>query len=592
MAEVWLVAEWRGGRWRGLLSAAQPAGAQDISAQAQAAGTDVNQVVSRAAQGLVHPLWLLEVAKFSAQNLAQPLAAAQCLADACASAGPVRSGSDAQADPALGAASFAVRLPVQHAAAARHALAAELNGQALAPPARVLQAAALVRYLAGLLLGLAAWLGVVLRHARGTRPAPMAGGTMLALYGELSNRTRHLLPPAFALDATSPVLVVGRPRLSLPAVAQAWSGAGGTVASGRLLRAIDWPSALGSLVGTAPGLLAPGAGVLACSSARLPVRECAALAFRMLQGACEARWWQRQRLRPELVLFGHTGLADTTQLERAMQALGARTVHCVHGASHGWNFSGASDLALFACGHDARMADRFPAYGKSMHLPLDCPAPRPGNGRWVVLTSYTHPMNPAYAEAGNAADRACLDAVAAAARAHGQALEAIVWKPHPAIGSVAAADAQALRAHAERLGLQAWPKDWSLERLGDASVVVTTPSTAAIDALLHGKPPVVFAVVPMQPDLSYAQLPLFTRDAAALEAAIGRVLADAPGEHARAWQQVQPGTRPTVAAVPVLLRAATGRRAGPEPAHGAGPSASVACMATSAPAMPRRRPGT
>lgn len=237
-----------------------------------------------------------------------------------------------------------------------------------------------------------------------------------------------------------------------------------------------------------------------------------------------------------------------------MQARNATTIHCVHGTSHGWNFAGYSDIGLFVCGHDARLAQQFPGYRLATHLSLTAPAPVSGDQRWVLMTSYTHPMNPAYVSSGIEADLHCLNAVARAASAVGQQPKDIVWKPHPAIHAVAPAHAAALHAHARTLGFQPWPAGDGLDRLREFGVVVTTPSTAAIDALAHGKAPIVICANHPQADVIYARIPLIAECAADLVAAIRSVKFDQAATHAATWAALQPGGSITAEGVMGTLR--------------------------------------
>src|SRR5690606_8879585 len=71
---------------------------------------------------------------------------------------------------------------------------------------------------------IAAWFGVLLALCRfGGSGGRVAGARLVALHGEVSNRTRHLLDALKAGEPANGVLVLGLPRRSLEALRKDWA---------------------------------------------------------------------------------------------------------------------------------------------------------------------------------------------------------------------------------------------------------------------------------------------------------------------------------------------------------------------------------
>ncbi len=404
------------------------------------------------------------------------------------------------------------------------------------------------------LLALGALLWLALRH-QGT-PTAQARRilsqtiTVFAVHGEDSTRSRHLRQAlANPRAEASTLLILGRPHGSVEAAANRFDPAG-TIQPAAFLRPLDLPSAILSLPGSVAELFR---GFAETRNYRLPLpmRERIAIAFRMALGIAHARWWRSAAggLDISHAIFAHTGNSDTSRLEQAMQALGCRTIHAVHGTNIGWGFAGLSDLAVFQTGADARFAASLPAYGRCTHLALEKPAPAGQNGDWALLTSYTHLMSSAYQESGAQADCALVAWVSDAARQAGQDPKRVFWRPHPQIELVEDRERERLETAIAQAGFSLWPQDLPYEAIGQFSVVVTTPSTALTDGLRLGQPVIVASLTPLQRDLLYARYPLLAQDASALMRLIERVRNPQLRATAfdDAWQAIEPGAKADIA---------------------------------------------
>jgi hypothetical protein len=379
----------------------------------------------------------------------------------------------------------------------------------------------------------------------GRDPSQPPAGPWAALHGEVENRTRPLLDLLIAQAPETPILLLGRPQRSLGAVTALFAGRG--LKAPRLYR----PWTFGDAVATYRdliGLLTEGFHVAAARPSPLPpTREMAAIVYRLAQGLASRRWALRQGREAGVVVFGHTGLADTGQLELGLQAAGARTVHYVHGVSKGWDFTGLSNLAVFQSESDARWHRALGGYGKTTALKAKAASGLPGGQGWLLLSNRAHPMDPDYQARGLKAEVALLRSVTRAADLAGVARSQVTWRPHPIFHSLPARIQRIARREGERLGLAFWDpaEPGGLDRARDFALVVVSPSTAAIDMLRLGKLPVLFSD-PGDPACAVAQIPCKAKDAPAL-AAMAAELADPARWQARydaAWKAVGPGRKP------------------------------------------------
>ncbi len=516
-----------GGKWKVGISHERPDQSTEVT-QEGVVDTRAVSTIARLVESVSDPLWRLEIGKRATRYPPELLAVALLLADA--------------AMVSEGEKEVRLAMRVNDAAAVAHIVAIELARSGAGVRGVVgLRVAACLRLLIALPTAFAIHLGLLIRHWKPARQLKVDGRLVFAIHGELSNRTRHLLPPRFDPGRRPVFVILGRPRASIDKVARTIDP-GGRMPDMILVR----PAGLVAAVSSLPhALQRVGAGfrVLRDIPAAISLRDCVAMAFRLFYGACQAAWWRRAGLTPEVVAFGHTGVADTTALEEAMQKGGCRTVHCVHGLSLGWNYVGHSDVGLFTCGHDAELARRLGSYRKATSVPCPMPAPLLGDERWLVMTAYSHPMNLAYASSDIAPDQAVLEAVAEAARLSGQKPSNVFWRPHPAIGRIDAEDRTALQAAAADLGFTAWPEDLPYKEAARFGVVMTTPSTAAIDMLRLGKLPVIVVTAPLQADTVYDSFPLVVRTRRELGAVLSRFEAAAKiqAEFRATWDTIRPG---------------------------------------------------
>ncbi len=380
--------------------------------------------------------------------------------------------------------------------------------------------------------------------------------TIAAIHGEDTTRTRHLCGALRENQQAHPqsrILIVqlGRPAASITDT-KVLLDPQSDLTECVMMR----PLSFGSYLTAFPKMLGQmfaSIGQVSRYRGAIPFRERVAVAYRMVQGAAYAKWWG-QASRGSAVrhaLFGHTGNADGSQLEQAMQARGTITAHIVHGTNVGWPFAGLSDIAIFPSGADARLGASLPAYGRTTALPLPRPAVSVGDGSWALLTSYTHLQHPAYHKNGADADIALVNMVCKAAQALGQEPARVFWRPHPQIDMVDLAEKARLENAIAEAGFTRWPDDWPYERLSEFSAAITSPSTVLSDALRLGQPAIVASLTPLQSDLLYAAHPLLIKDREGLLVALERVL-DSSQRNAtfnHAWSAITPGAKPQIRSI-------------------------------------------
>ena len=383
------------------------------------------------------------------------------------------------------------------------------------------------------------WLGTLVRTLADNTHMPTDSRTLLAVHGEWTNRTRHVLGLAHAAGAAPVVLVLGRPRSSLERVARLWTAHG--FAGAKLVRPFSALSALRS-AGTALRLCAQGWTLLPRQPQKPRFGEQVAMAYRCVLGAACADWWKHSGATVAMVVYGHTGLADTTLLEEAQQASGATTIHAVHGISAGLNFVGHSSVGLFRCSHDARWHGQLGGYGACTAEPTVRPTLARGGQGILFLSNHLHPMNPWYRAFGPADELQALDHIAAAGDALGIQRDQVVWKPHPVFHSLPAEVQTAAIQHAQRLGFRAWLDATPLERASTFALVLTTRSTAALDVLRLGIVPVILESRTTGAIDALSRFPLQARDASELIEAASSLLApvDLDRVHAQCWADVGP----------------------------------------------------
>jgi len=477
--------------------------------------------------GRTRSLWDMEYQKAALGSPEIALGYADLLAEGC------EASSDRQHSIAVPAAYASAR------AANRELASRGLAGSRL-PVAQV--ALDRLRYLAAALGGAASLAIYVLTVGRrmGETARPESGDTAFALHGERSTRTQHLLRTGIAEARPSCIFVVGRLRAPLAAVRSDWS----SISNASVPPLVHPFSALAALraVPAMLRLLTEG-WRRAPAQHYLPVlREHVAVVFRVLLGATMREWWKTQGVPFKTVIFGHTGTADASALEAAMQATGSRTIHAVHGLATGPNFTAFSTAAWFRCGFDAEQYAKLGLYGACHVQEAPAPSPVRGSDGIYLLTNLAHPMNPGFVARGPQDEIALLRLVAAASRELCAERQRLVWRPHPVIRRLPAEVSQQIRDEARRLGFEEQDhREPMAPAAARARWVITSPSTTTIDLLSQGTLCVVVDVQKSALDAAPAQFPIPAGERA-LAALLRELDADAcySARFTRVWKSVRP----------------------------------------------------
>lgn len=453
---------------------------------------------------------------------------AEALADECAEIGAHRCGTKAVTGPWLSPRSLRLGLR------ARGQQVALLRWQRWLDRSSFLIAA------------IVAWcslLALSLRHTPHSQKAPVEGDWMLAVHGEWSNRTRHVLQLVAGRNPPACILVLGRPQQSLARLQELWSAR----LEGAELPPLQRPWSLPAVWSSLPACTTATVECLRIASAAPylpPFRERIAMLWRAFLGEASAIWWRRQPTVASPILYGHTGTADTTLLELAQQAGGCDTLHAVHGISGGLNFTGRSSVAVFRCGHDARWHSELGGYGRCVSDLRPPPTVQAGGAGIVLFSSLAHPMHPGYRALELAEEKAALQLVAtAAAELRGDV--PLTWKPHPAINGLPEPVRHNLVAFARSLGyaVVAPDSEWR-EVAGNAAHLVTTASTMVVDLLALGCLPILIASDWIDPDSALAAYPRVVHDVDGLTHLFRLGMASSNDGHAfaSAWKQIEPAT--------------------------------------------------
>jgi hypothetical protein len=264
----------------------------------------------------------------------------------------------------------------------------------------------------------------------------------------------------------------------------------------------------------------------------------------MCAGAGAGCWWEDQTATPGFVIYGQSGLADTSMLEAAQQNGGCRTVHWVHGLSGGWNFAGNSSLGLFKCGHDADLHSGLPEYGETDFLALPKPAFRVGSGeKWLLLTNYAHPSNPFHTHGSTDLEIGIVRMAAEAAAKADVSPTDLIWRPHPAFWSLSEAVRGRILKSVSDTGVRMPDRQDEAPRYGDFRTILCTLSTVAIDILTDGILPVIVTPHAIDAESAYAGFPFRAANsgqiADAVESLSDPVLAASSFE--QAWLRIRPG---------------------------------------------------
>lgn len=397
-------------------------------------------------------------------------------------------------------------------------------------------------FVVGAIVGFALFIFWVVR-VRASGQLPVQGKRFVALHGELSTRTRHVLDAMKTADPqVEAIVLLGRLRRPVAQIERIWTKAGFNPLP-PLIVPVNLRAAFRMIVDI-PVLWRAGWQAAGVGLGPLPLRVWVSIGFRVWHGATMARWWGTQQLASDFeVILGISGTADTTLLERAIHAHGGRSIHAVHGQSVGPNFMGFSDLALFRSGYDAANMRVCSSYGRCDVQPASPVMPQRGTKGLLLLTNLAHPMNADFRRDGLVDELAVLTAVAEAAQLLGLSEQPLLWKPHPVISTLPSAQTKTLREEAARLGWFELPLD-TPAAIAAANVVsvVSTPSTVALDLLHAGALCVI--VDPRERPLTTApaMLPRATCTSPEI-AAILRTLSDHDeysAHFATAWDAIKP----------------------------------------------------
>ena len=366
-----------------------------------------------------------------------------------------------------------------------------------------------LHFLAASVMAIAMLLMYLVRFTRRSQPrlGPAGPAPLIAVHGEWSNRTRHLLAQLGPDLAAPAILVVGRPQTSLNTLQKLWSAQ----LNSDSLPALVVPASAAATWRALPQLLTSlgqGLAQTAATPYRPTLRDHAALVFRVLLGGVMGQWWRDHGPADATVLFGHTGTGDTAQLEKAMQDKNGQTAHVVHGLCTGPNFVGFSNRAHFHCTLDARRYGALQQYGHCSAPRAPMPPIQRGHNGLLLLTNYAHPMNPGYQARGLTDELQLLRSVAQLAVDIGAPAQPLQWKPHPAIRQLPSDQQAALRSEAQALGyVEITDHTQSLPAARGALWVFTTPSTMAVNLLSAGCLPIVVDAQASASDDAVGQMP-------------------------------------------------------------------------------------
>jgi len=409
---------------------------------------------------------------------------------------------------------------------------------------------------AGAMLGaIASAVLVVLR--REPRSLPVNSSMLYAVHAENATRTRALWRLVKSQirggGARCGVLVLGRPLGSRHSLRQAAAVAADCGVPPEQLQLVR-PASLTALVSALPSAFAALRAAVrvttafACFSGWQPERKnLLAIYYRIVWGLVHRAWLHRQPGGPERAIFGHTGIADTTLLEQALQSRGARTAHLLHGAVNGPYLDGVSDVAHCQCGADAASLSRWSAYRLARHNPMAQPAcAAPGAGpRWLLLTNLLHPLAPDYQRFGARSELLLLDRVAAACRLLALPGAAVTWKPHPTFSLLPQRVRAMLAAALSEHGFRQWEQERPFQECRSAGVILSTVSTTYLDVLRLGRVAMLYSALPWDRAQFAESIPprLLAADATALAALYRRL--SRPDLHAQdfdaAWNALGPG---------------------------------------------------
>ena len=224
------------------------------------------------------------------------------------------------------------------------------------------------------------------------------------------------------------------------------------------------------------------------------------LCARLLRGLVFAQWAAGQPW-PRTVAFSIGSRLDRQIADEALRRQGAATAHMIHGlhgAGNAWGYRASNALAITFLESERPLRRRYGRYGRETSLQ----ALRPGPGHTSALTqagedlllctNMLHRSNPWFKRDPARIHLKLFDAAERWAKQWG--CRNLLWRPHPA-GAV-----HAPRQYAE-LCAAARMRGWSVadgpmaEVLARSKIVLTPPSGVFIDALRHGRVPLLVSGV-------------------------------------------------------------------------------------------------
>lgn len=394
--------------------------------------------------------------------------------------------------------------------------------------------------LAAATIGLAMMLWTIARCSLERRRAPCDRRIVIAVHGEDSNRTRHVLALLGDGDEKVRVIVLGRPRASLARLRKAWASAWRNDAL-----ELERPHDIAAAIAAAPTIRASlvlGTSLISGLPWLPGIAALSGTIYRECMGLVSAQWWQAAPSLGGSIIYGHTGLADTTHLELAQQASGCVTIHAVHGLSDGLNFVGRSNVAVFRCKHDAQWHERLGGYGKCQSVAMAQPAYMHGGGRLLLLSNYLHPMSLWFRMHGARDEIRALDEVSRAVELSSLGWSALVWRPHPVFSVHSVGLRGLVLAAAEHRGFYKWTEAEGSADGSQPAQVVCTPSSVAMDVMMAGSMPLVLDLQGMNPSCAIRRLPFVAVNAAELASCLVTAADPTHGEHAfaAAWRDIGP----------------------------------------------------
>ena len=369
------------------------------------------------------------------------------------------------------------------------------------------------------------WFFDVIRHSSSASKGLQMAQNWYGFYPENSTRTRalasHIVKSSKSRNLK--VVVLGRPRKSLEQSRQVI----GDLLPGFKIDAV-FPFSPSSACAIALRLFVAHQKFFSWSlkTGYLPTpQETFAGFYRVLQGYAAEKWVRNVQVDPDArLVMCHTGLADTSMLEKALQARGCTTEHWVHGVSDGVNFTGLSTRAFFKSNHDASWHLRLGGYSEcvSVSAQENCvfhfPQRKPAG--FLLLSNYAHPMNLSYQINGIEDEVSALELFALASSKLQETHPGLMaWRPHPVINSLPAHFRNSLMRKAKDLGIEVLSSSGDFrDLLCQYQYVACTQSTVALDVLNAGGLPVLLSLQPMDPEHCLSALPLRVSNAKDLAA--------------------------------------------------------------------------